>query len=248
MTDCETDTVEWAAGGGEWADAAARKRYLSARRETQDHVRSAVDSSGFGGQVSGSWVRGDFHMDRNGRSRSDLDLRLAGHRDSELADAAHEVEAALERGGVILSVSVHPGDSFGRMPLADQHYFNLTELILARSGGPDALPIAKAVLMLSRADIAESAVDAGRRLGLGPAVRVKLGIDAELLHAKSIEARVRAFRVGDRPVGDWLHEPVAALRELDDHFAELQRTSGQWIYGRVRAKIAGALSSSEGMK
>ena len=226
--------------GSEWADSEARSGYIALRRAKSITIRKALTEAKFDGSLGGSWARDDFHLSRDGVSKSDLDLVLPGAAEVERFGAEQHVTRTLAEAQVPLNVSVHPSQSFASMPLDEQFYFNLLEYLSAVHDTDLDYQTAKAGLMLSRVETRETGIAAGMRRGLGSALRVKVGSDQHLDRESTMGALI-GVKVGADPIEEWIREPIGGLTRLSAHFERRRSESCEWIYSHASRKARAAV-------
>jgi hypothetical protein len=147
-----------------------REQLRGARYRALETVARAAE--GVGG-LRGSWRWGDFHLDRTGRSCSDVDLYAA------TAPAGTGQGDVLLTGIGPLRLAVHAVDYERHVSLPVSYAFALVNLATARlvSDG-DPYLLAKSQLMLARRDAGERYTDVAARVGVAaaPLLARKLGL------------------------------------------------------------------------
>lgn len=157
--------------------------YLRRREQRWVLVRQAVSTTSSVQCLRGSWVAGDFHLDRTGnRSFSDVDLAFGS--DSSVSDAARQfISDALSQAGFPLRVSIHREEALARLTSQDARILKMAEFLVHTASVPRGSPLAaywlaKTSLLLLRETSNEGCGAIAERIGTAEAqlaFAVKLG-------------------------------------------------------------------------
>ncbi|WNG84190.1 hypothetical protein C6A86_011395 [Mycobacterium sp. ITM-2016-00316] len=219
--------------------------YLDARQTLQSQVVSILEHTqiGAGPILVGSWANHDFHLTFDGFSYSDVDLVWEGSSNSDRRTLQATVQSALEKFPSIQlpKVSIHPHYSFNAMPLAEQRYFSIAELVISMKRIPrdgTSYAAAKCILLLNRIRFDETSWEVSKRLQTPGLMAARIGMTGRL-----IETDLRAYLdqpgFADVTVRTMMEEPEKTAHLLQKYFQE-RSSSKDWIYHRVLTKLKDA--------